>query len=268
MGYKETKSGRKLPGLAGLKAGISSFKETCRGANLTDRLALAGVILIFPEFERHSNDMLYLITLGHQIDHYFDSVSTRTEVEGTENRQALQLFNIMFPDLLRNKHDKPQLITNMLGFFTQAIMVEKEHRSKDAGDIKVDEYREIANAIWVRMAVSYGRALCDQGPDEAGFKNFSNYNELKDYYGRYIGGADLSNVPDPERNYLLFLWTMATQIKFDEMSRRRNNLNGNTSFVASDNKYLKTALRSGANPLIIKASLFSLDLLPYLQELQ
>lgn len=61
------------PRLTGIVAGIKSFSETCPGTILTDKLALAGTLMIFPEYAHLSKDLQLLITLGHHVDHHLDT---------------------------------------------------------------------------------------------------------------------------------------------------------------------------------------------------
>ena len=83
------------PGILGIIAGLSSFNESCSGANLTDKLSLAGVMLIFPEFSEISEDVFNLITLGNQIDHYFYSLLENTEDLVFQKKSALINFNLL-----------------------------------------------------------------------------------------------------------------------------------------------------------------------------
>jgi hypothetical protein len=249
------------PTMAGIYHAAKSFGVAVEGTNLTDKLGLAGTLLIFPEFSRIRSQLQHVITLGHQIDHYFDSSIVN-------NPKALMNFNSLYPHLLEQHLGIDNiLVKSVLGFFSQAMIVEKEIR-KPYSENSPNQYRELINAVWVRMIVSHGTYLLGGNIDSVSFDRLKNTDEVYRDYETYINGKDFRNIPAGEKSYSLFLWTMVIQHKFDSMSRYRNKINGNPSMQAPDRDYVYLAANSGVNPHILGMTLKSMEMLPYVQKLQ
>jgi len=251
------------PTIPGIYRAAASFQETVEGTNLTDKLGLAGTLLIFPEFSEHRNRLQHVITLGHQIDHYFDY--------SQNNPKALLNFNSLYPRLLAKHYGKDNLLVkSLLGFFSQAMIVEKETRNSHTKSLvgKNIQYRELINAIWVRMIVSLGTRLSGGNNDTISLLPIKHLSEMYEDYKDYIEGTNITDIPAGKKSYTLFLWTMAIQQKYDSISNYRNRTNLNPFIEKTDRDYVGLAIKSGVNPLVLHATLKSIELLPYLQKFQ
>lgn len=251
------------PTISGLYRAAISFNESAEGTNLTDKLGLSGTLLVFPEFSAYQASLQHVITLGHQIDHFYDS-------HLVNDPKALSNFNNLYPKLLEKQYNKDNLLVkSLLGFFSQAITVEKQaHQSfKNSGTTNIS-YRELINSIWVRMIVSLGTRLSGGSNDPISFSHYTGVDDIYDSHKNYMDGIDTTNVPGREKSYVLFLWTMAVQQKYDSISRRRNTINKNP-FIDKPNKdYTSLAIQFGVNPWVLRSTLKSIELLPHLQRLQ
>jgi hypothetical protein len=254
----------------GVIAGISALPEKIDGGNLTDKLGLAGVLLLFPELIRYKQGLILIIALSHQVDHYFDSAKQHSQDQVSRHQSSLTNFNTLYPDLLKHYYDEnPELVKNLLGFINQAMIVEKHIRgSEEKGIIDPIDYRETQNAIWVRMILSGGYNLYNGSTDSTGSEHFNTYEEIEGAYREYIKGNKKDKLPGNERSYLLFLWTMFIQEKFDAMSVRRNRLNGNPCIDKPEGIYLSKLLNAGVNRRFVGLTSSAVDLLPYLQRYQ
>lgn len=254
---------RTYPTIPGLYRAAASFQEAVEGTNLTDKLGLAGTLLIFPEFSEHRNRLQHVITLGHQIDHYFDY--------SQNNPKALLNFNSLYPELLIKHYGKDNLLVkSLLGFFSQAMVVEKETRNPHTKNLVSEniQYRELINAIWVRMIVSLGTRLSGGNNDTISLLPVKHLDKIYGDYKNYIEGTDITDIPAGEKSHTLFLWTMAIQQKYDSISRYRNRINQNPFMEKTDKDYASLAIKSGVNPFVLHATLKSIELLPYLQKFQ
>ncbi len=251
------------PTLSGIYHATASLPESVRGTNLTDKLGLAGTLLIYPEFSAQRGDLQHIITLGHQIDHYVDSADL-------VNSNALRNFNTLYPELLKKHYaNDKSLIKSILGFYSQAIVIEKNARGLPADDMCIEncKYRELINAVWVRMVVSVGTRLHGGENDPSSFIPIHDLHDAYDLYKDFINGLENKDLPS-KKQYVLFLWTMAIQQKFDSISRYRNNVNKNPFIEHSQRDYILLATEQGVNPLILQGTLSFIDTLPYLQRLQ
>ena len=252
------------PSALGVYCAAIAFKESVEGTNLTDKLDLSGTLLVFPEFSAHKTNLQHIITLGHQIDHYYDSCPI-------DNSKALRNFNSLYPKLLKEQYGQDNLLVkSLLGFISQAMIIEKQaHQSFERlSNTDTSLYRELINAVWVRMIVSLGTRLLGGNNDPISFGCYKNTNEIYDAYKSYIERAETSNIPGGEKSYTLFLWTMAIQEKYDSISKLRNSMEKNPYMEKSNKDYANLAIQAGVNPLVLYGTLKSIELLPYLQRLQ
>ena len=231
----------------------------------TDKLGLVGICLVFPEFKTIVDEIETLIVLGHQIDHLMD--------EGGENcsrKEILRNFNVLYPRHLRPNYQNPRLVQNTLGFLSQSLIVEKEIRllSLEGVDEKqIISYRELINAIWVRMIISFGFGLLTEELDEVGFLTPPyKYSDLESAHHDYIQGLNLSTVPGKKRNYLLFLWTMAIQDIYDQSSIRNNSSHEIPALQNNQPQYGQKAINSGLHPIAFKAAIISVRAMTQLMQ--
>ncbi|OGG31065.1 hypothetical protein A3I51_04290 [Candidatus Gottesmanbacteria bacterium RIFCSPLOWO2_02_FULL_38_8] len=121
---------------------------------------------------------------------------------------------------------------------------------------EIKEYRELINAIWVRMIVSYGSGLTSGTIDNIGDRNHSHlsYEELRQAYSRYIEGQDF-DVPGGRRNYALFTMTMAIQELFDRVYLKYNQDADIPGLNGLDIGYRSKAIAQGVRPLFLASML-------------
>lgn len=251
------------PRMAGMGSAIATFGFTMEGTRLTDKLGNAGVCLMFPEFLPIASDILHVITLGHYIDHIYDQGTLWKR--GEQDTTNIAQFNGLYESLLEKYYPQhTRLIQNILGFLSQAAIVENEsHFLTSFDQQQIQQYRELTNAIWVRLIVSTGNYLLDGTLDPIGFVPAVNQSHLslRTAYDDYLSGQHLEAVPDGEKNYTLYLWTMAIQNEFDKSNRQGNMRDDNPSFETPHDEYARLAIRKGVHPAVLWLSTSTVSLL-------
>src|SRR3989344_2692217 len=171
------KSQDSYPELSGIFTGIFSFKEHCQGTNLSDRIALAGINLLFPEYFKYGKNLQHLITMTHQIDHFFD-VGIQENYQ-LNNSISIINFNDLYSDFLKaNLEDNFQQTKSILGFLTHVFLIEKKARQLkiQSSSEEAKLYRELLNTVWVRMSVSFCEGQMGRETDSAGLAKVHNLN--------------------------------------------------------------------------------------------
>lgn len=265
------------PSLSGIETGLKCLIiRPLPGENLTDTIGLAGTLLLFPEHAGFARALQHLITLGHQIDHHYDSLNS--EPKKGKNKQSIIYFNHLYSDFLQKlpnedlkKEDKKILVKSSLGFFTQAMIVEQQYRyklNKSKGFnsfIKREHYRQLMNAIWVRMAISFCNGISGQQVDPISFKS-GELEEIAELYKPFISGQSLDNIPQGKKSYVLFLWTMAIQAELDSYSLNGNNPNINPVMENDGKKYIDLAVKKGVNRIWLNVTLVVVNKLSSLRK--
>jgi len=248
-----------IPTTEGLLAAASVRHSAVEGTNLTDRLGLMGVCSVFPEYAAIGDQIQLLITTAHGIDHVYDEGDHyMRSIPGPTNIQNL---NKLYRELYETYSNQPQyeeLLENTLGFLFQAATVEKAARLTSIDPLDPTEYRELMNAIYVRMVVSFANTLVnpDQPVDVIG----SNCRDLKAEelareYAGFIDGKGLELIPQGVRSHALFLWTMIIQQQFDKCAATVNQRKGIPGMVGVDGTtYTERAIEAGIRPSAIKGA--------------
>ncbi|MEO6508418.1 MAG: hypothetical protein ABIO02_00540 [Patescibacteria group bacterium] len=245
-----------IPSWRGIRAGVAAWQHSEEGSTLTDRMGLAGICLVFPEFQPLGAELQLLITLAHGIDHVYD--------EGDQYKRPfnqlpnLQNLNVLYDKFYNKYKDAPdELFTNTVGFLSQAATIERSnHEATPQGEEKVVKYRELINAIWVRMIASFGHQLLNPNnlPDTIGIegKDLSN-KELWGLYEGFIKGENLDALAEGKKTHLLYTWTMAVQEQFDHVYREPNRSKNLPSFTQRTDYYKNSAIKEGIDPLILSS---------------
>lgn len=243
-----------IPSIDGVMASTKAIlnPENADGANFTDKLGLAGICLVFPEFEKIRPELLRLITMAHSIDHYVDEV-----YNDSSKRESIQNFNSLFTEFIKDnfsKNDTSELLKNSMGFIEQGFVVEKYARSlENPASEEEKRYRELINAVWTRMVVSYGSGLLHGQLDDIS-QIKGDFNHINEIYKPYINGTSLDEVPYGLKNRALYLWTMSIQAVYDKEWEKPNNARGVLTLNNCTNSYDTQAIEAGINPLALKTS--------------
>lgn len=241
--------------LRGIPAALNTLHYRSPESRLTDILGNAGLHLVFPEFAPVAPHLQNLIVLGHQIDHINDEGANFARPRHDVN---VAIFNVLYSNLVRLHYDNPVLLSNVVSFLSQAATVERmSHAWSAPSPVDVRNYRELINAIWVRMIISYGSCLSSGVLDPIGNQKNSSliYEELLALYEPYIAGFDYASLPGGKRNYVMFKWTMAVQDEFDRLNRSSNVDLSLPTFRDRKENYRRDAIQAGINPLMLACTL-------------
>ncbi|GIW59777.1 MAG: hypothetical protein KatS3mg087_0843 [Patescibacteria group bacterium] len=78
-----------------------------------------------------------------------------------------------------------------------------------------------------------------------------SYPELCTAYEKYRMGEELSTIPNGEKSYLLYLWTMAIQNIYDRVNGPQNSYYHRSTDPLPNPTYRREAIRRGVNPLLM-----------------
>jgi hypothetical protein len=217
-------------------------KLQTEGSTFSDTAGVMGVLMVFPEWAPHRQNILEIITTAHQIDHHFDT--------GT----GKELFNQKFTELieaLKDKKYKTSTIAQFTGFLSQAATVESavSHQPPNTPE-EIRIYRETINSIWTRMVVSFVSSETDDQIDQIS-QTQGTYPELCAAYESYRQGEKLDLIPNGEKSYLLYLWTMAIQNIYDRVNGPQNSYYHRSTDPLPNPYYRREAIRRGVNPLLM-----------------
>lgn len=219
-------------------------------------MGMIGVAMVFPEFVPIASDVQMLITLAHGIDHIYDEGADHQRiVGGPTNLEHFVKLQKLFQERF---HKNSDLYASTLGFLAQVVTVEGAAHSgyyEKPRELKI--YRELINALYARMVVSFGSSLVlpilkvDRiGEDAADF----DPDKLAAAYSDYRNGIGIDILPGKTRNYALYLWTMIVQQQFDKFSAKHNRQKGVPGFTTNDTYYKEAAVRAGIKPSAILAA--------------
>src|SRR3989344_1873708 len=175
-----------IPTIDGILSAAKATLMPIEDGNLTDHLGIAGTCLVFPEFGNIAHELAILEVVGHGIDNIIDEGPNYRGHRG-DHEPNIIIFNHAYSQLLQatfahNPSHSGLILKNSLGFLSQAAQVENEAHSQKMSLEKQTEYRELINAIWVRMMVSYGCGLQGGAVDPIGKNLVLNYSELAQLY--------------------------------------------------------------------------------------
>jgi hypothetical protein len=230
-----------------------------------------GVCSVFPEFAAVGDQLQLLITTAHGIDHVYDEGDHyKRKVPGPTNIQNLNDLYGQLYDRYSNQPQHEELLENTLGFLFQAATVEKAARPTSTDFLDPAEYREVMNAIYVRMVVSFANTLVNPSqPIDAMGNNGRDLSakELVREYAGFINEHELESIPAGHRSHALFLWTMIVQQQFDKRAAAVNERKGIPSMATADVSYDKRAVEAGINPAAIKGARLAIKSLVSLKKL-
>lgn len=144
----------------------------------SDVVSEAGLLFVFPEYSEIRNDLRTFISFGTTIDNLADEgPNIRSNFLPITN---IEHFNHLRGSLLEKFSGNEKLMRNVNGFMRQAWSVEKyaHAHSGDFDSERKNKYRELINAVWTRMYISFAEGVLHDNFDTIGFDYSMDYSEL------------------------------------------------------------------------------------------
>lgn len=242
-----------IPSIRSIAAALPTCRHSYEGTNLTDRMGMVGVAMIFPEFVPVSNDVQLLITHAHGIDHIYDEGPNYQRLEGGPSNLQYYLKTQEYFDA--KFKEKSAIYSSTCGFLAQVETVEiAAHNGYYQTVAELQAYRELINAIYTRMVVSFGYMLVapKQDVDHIGLEAAElDPDALASKYQDFRNGKNIDNIPYGARNYALYLWTMIVQQQFDTFSASHNQNKALPGYIEPNAYYADRAKAVGIKPTMI-----------------